>query len=187
MKIISLIIIACFTIMGIFLMYYGFLLKKKGFRALGKPTINPLIFYIGKIALFTSWGFLLGNAILVVAGSPSPQSFYTFTPLLLTILGTIIMVLSFRDLGDSLRVGLPGEETSLKTSGIYKFSRNPIYVGVDLIAIGSVIFIPVIPNIICAVIGITVHHLIILSEEKFLQGRFGEEWLNYKRRTRRYI
>jgi protein-S-isoprenylcysteine O-methyltransferase Ste14 len=97
------------------------------------------------------------------------------------------MILAFRDLGDSLRVGLPGESTTLKTNGIYRVSRNPIYVGVDLIAIASVLFIPGFINISCAIVGIGVHHFIILSEEKFLEGRFREDWLGYKRKTRRYF
>ena len=98
-----------------------------------------------------------------------------------------MMSFSFRDLGDSFRVGLPGETTSLKTGGIYRFSRNPIYVGVDLIAVASILFIPLVFNIICAVIGIVVHHFIILSEEKFLENRFKEEWLAYKKKTCRYF
>ena len=187
MQIVSLIIIACFSVMGIYLVYLGFVLKKKGFRPLGRPTIQPLLFYAGKIALFTSWGYLLTYAILVMAEMPTPHILYFFTPPMLVVLGTIFLILAFRDLGDSLRVGLPGEETTLKTTGIYRISRNPIYVGVDLIAIASVMFIPVIPNIICAVIGIYVHHMIILSEERFLEGRFGGEWMNYRKKTRRYL
>jgi protein-S-isoprenylcysteine O-methyltransferase Ste14 len=187
MQIVSLIIIACFTIMGVYLIYSGFLLRKKGFGALGQPPIQPLLFWTGKISLFTSWGFLLANAILVMTGHPSPQILYTYTPAIITVLSTLLMIAAFRDLGDSLRVGLPGEETSLKTTGIYRISRNPIYLGVDLIAIASVIFIPVIPNILFAAFGIYVHHLIILSEEKFLEGRFGEEWNAYRKRVRRYL
>ena len=187
MRISSLIIIACFTLMGIYLLYLGFILKSKGFRPMGKPTLQPLVFYTGKVALFASWTFLLVNAILVMAERASIHILYSFTPAALVSLGTIFLIIAFHDLGDSLRVGLPGEKTSLKTGGIYRFTRNPIYVGVDLIAIASVLFIPLVINIICALVGIVVHHLIILSEEKFLEGSFGEEWLNYKRKTRRYF
>jgi protein-S-isoprenylcysteine O-methyltransferase Ste14 len=187
MSIISLVIIADFTIMGIYLIYIGYLLRNKGFSPMGKPTIQPAVFFIGKVALFTSWGFLLVHAILILMGQPFTQILYPATAAGIASLGTVFMVFAFRDLGDSLRVGLPGEETTLKTSGIYRFSRNPIYVGVDLIAIASVLFIPLIINIVCAVVGIAVHHLIILSEEKFLEGRFGEGWKNYRQKTRRYI
>jgi protein-S-isoprenylcysteine O-methyltransferase Ste14 len=187
MRISSLIILAGFTIMGIYLVYLGIILRKKGFSPLGKPTLQPLIFYIGKIALFSSWAFLIVNAILVMTGNPSGYLLYPIPAAVLVCAGTGFMILAFRDLGDSLRVGLPGEETLLKTKGIYRFSRNPIYVGVDLIAIASVFFLPVILNIAFAIIGIAIHHAIILSEEEFLEGRFGEDWLNYKRTTRRYF
>jgi len=168
-------------------MYKGMILKKKGFKAIGRPTIQPIYFYIGKVALFTTWGFLIVNAIFVMSGQPSEQILYPIPAALLVSAGSVLLVLAFRDLGDSLRVGLPGEATTLKTDRIYRFSRNPIYVGVDLIAIASVIFIPGIINIACAIVGIAVHHAIILSEEKFLEGRFGEDWLNYKQTTRRYF
>jgi protein-S-isoprenylcysteine O-methyltransferase Ste14 len=187
MRISSLIILAGFTIMGLYLVYLGTTLRKKGFSPLGKPTLHPFIFYIGKIALFTSWTFLLVNAILVMSGEPPADLFYPIPAAILVSAGTVFMILAFRDLGDSLRVGLPGESTTLKTNGIYRVSRNPIYVGVDLIAIASVLFIPVIINIAFAIIGIAVHHAIILSEEKFLEGRFREDWLSYKRKTRRYL
>ena len=154
---------------------------------MGRPTIKPVYFYIGKVTLFTSWAFLIVNAILVMARMPSGNLFYPIPAAILVLAGTGFMILALRDLGDSLRVGLPGEATTLKTNGIYRFTRNPIYVGADLIVIASVLFIPWIVNIVCAIIGIAVHHAIILSEERFLEGRFGEEWLNYKRRTRRYF
>jgi len=187
MRISSSIIITGFTIMGIYLVYLGMVLRKKGFRPLGSPTIQPVLFYFGKVALFTSWGYLLVNAILVMSGKPSGYLLYPIPAAILVIVGSLFLIVAFHDLGDSLRVGLPGEETTLKTSGIYRFSRNPIYVGVDLIAIASVLFIPVILNIFFATVGIVVHHLIILSEEKFLEERFGEDWQKYKRRTRRYF
>jgi protein-S-isoprenylcysteine O-methyltransferase Ste14 len=183
----SLIILSAFTIMGIYLIYYGMILRKKGFSAMGRPTIQPVLFYIGKVALFTSWGFLIVNAILVVAGKPSYHILYPIPSAILVSIGSIFMILAFRDLGDSLRVGLPGEATLLKTRGIYRISRNPIYVGVDLIAIASILFIPGIVNIVCAIVGIAVHHAIILSEEKFLEGRFMEDWSDYKLKTRRYF
>jgi protein-S-isoprenylcysteine O-methyltransferase Ste14 len=122
-----------------------------------------------------------------MAGNPSVHILYPVPAAILVSVGSIFLIIAFRDLGDSLRVGLPGEETLLKTKGIYRFSRNPIYVGVDLIAIASVLFIPGIINIVCAIIGIAVHHAIILSEEKFLEGCFGKDWLSYKRKTRRYF
>ena len=187
MRISSLIILAGFTIMGLYLGYFGITLRKKGFSPLGKPTLQPVIFYIGKITLFTSWAFLIVNAILVMSEKPSENLLYPIPAAVLVSVGTVFMILAFRDLGDSLRVGLPGEVTTLKTGGIYRLSRNPIYVGVDLIAIASVLLIPLTLNIACAVIGIAVHHAIILSEEKFLENRFGKDWLNYKLKTRIYF
>jgi protein-S-isoprenylcysteine O-methyltransferase Ste14 len=187
MLISSIIILFAFSLMGLYLVYISVRLRRKGFSTFGKPTLHPVIFYIGKIALFTSWIFLLLNSIIVMAGDPSEHILYPIPAAIIMSVGSVFMIFAFRDLGDSLRVGLPGEDTLLKTKGIYYLSRNPIYVGVDLIAIASVLFIPGIINIACAIVGIAVHHAIILSEEKFLEGRFGEDWVTYKRTTRRYF
>jgi protein-S-isoprenylcysteine O-methyltransferase Ste14 len=183
----SLIILGCFTLMGIYLAYLGMILRNKGFKPLGSPTIKPVYFYTGKITLFSSWIILLVNSIMVMAGQPSDRIFQPWPAAAVVFPGTLLMILAFRDLGDALRVGLPGEATTLKTHGIYRISRNPIYVGVDLITIGSMLFFPGILNIIFALTGIAVHHAIILSEERFLEDRFGQEWLTYKQKTRRYI
>ena len=40
--------------------------------------------------------------------------------------GLLIVMLSFISLGESVSAGLPGEETKLKTKGIYRVSRNPL-------------------------------------------------------------
>jgi protein-S-isoprenylcysteine O-methyltransferase Ste14 len=187
MRIFSLMILACFTVMGICLVYVAMILRRKGLRPMGNPTIQPVYFYAGKIALFSSWGFLLVNAVMVMAGTPSGRVLCPLPAAIFVLAGSILLILAFLDLGDSLRVGLPGEATTLKTKGIYRFSRNPIYAGVDLIAVASVLFIPVIINVIFAIIGIAIHHVILLSEEKFLEVRFGIDWTAYRKKTRRYF
>jgi protein-S-isoprenylcysteine O-methyltransferase Ste14 len=84
-------------------------------------------------------------------------------------------------------LGLPKEDITLKTGGIYKASRNPMYVGFDLVTISSIVYSG---NLLIAVMGvysIIIYHAIILGEEKFLASRFGEEYADYKKKVGRYI
>jgi protein-S-isoprenylcysteine O-methyltransferase Ste14 len=78
-------------------------------------------------------------------------------------------------------------DTRLSTRGIYRFSRNPIYLGVILINVASCIFFPNLFNVILAALATGIQHRIILSEEKFLEGRFGEAWRQYRKSTGRYF
>ena len=90
-------------------------------------------------------------------------------------------------LGKSTRFGLPTEKTVLKTRGLYKISRNPIYFGFNLITLSSIIYFinPII--LVPGIYSIVVYHLIIIGEEKFLEKAFGVAYLKYKKKVRRYI
>jgi protein-S-isoprenylcysteine O-methyltransferase Ste14 len=87
----------------------------------------------------------------------------------------------------SLRVGLAQGNTSLRTTGIYRLSRNPMLLGLYLIALGSAIYVQCPINWILVIIALTVHHKIILAEEVFLQSRFREQWIRYRNNVRRYL
>ena|SRR5579862_9516903 len=78
--------------------------------------------------------------------------------------------------------------TSLQTTGIYTYSRNPMYMGLLLIYLGltlqfgnwwSLILIPFL--ITC------ITYLVIRPEERYLTRAFGEEYTNYQKKVRRWI
>ena len=183
----SYIVLSLFTLMGIALLSVVILRKKDKYRFLGTPPIDKFFFLSGKITLFTNWGFFIYKAILPKSGYVMVPSWLSWTATGALLVGSVLMIIALFELGASLRVGLPKEETRLKTDGIYCFSRNPLYLGVFLITIGSCLYIPDLINISFGLYGIYIHHLITVGEEKFLDQRFGEEWKNYCRTTRRYI
>ncbi len=154
---------------------------------IGKPTINPILFYSGKISGYTIWIFLL-LAILKIRILPLmlPWNLDIIAYLLL-IVGLIFSFYSLLNLGRSTRFGIPTTKTKLVTGGLYRISRNPIYFGFNLITISSIIYIL---NPIVLALGIYcmgIYHLIILREEEFLTEAFGDDYLTYKRKVRRYI
>ncbi|MHA1291940.1 MAG: methyltransferase family protein [Promethearchaeota archaeon] len=66
-------------------------------------------------------------------------------------------------------------------------SRNPMYVAFFLSYFGTIFYTLNIFIIILSIIGITIHHKIVINEEKFLEKRFGDDYFHYKKRVRRYL
>ena len=88
----------------------------------------------------------------------------------------------------SWRAGIPEKkETSLVTSGIYRISRNPAFVGFDLMYIGILLAFPNAWHAAAVAIILVLFHKQILGEEQFLEGAFGEEYIDYKNNVRRYL
>ena len=90
-------------------------------------------------------------------------------------------------MGDSFRLGTPKEDTSLKTDGLFRLSRNPMYVGVYATIIASSLYtlIPVV--ILPGAFVVAVHHAIVLAEEKHMRKVFSREYPEYCSRVRRYV
>ena len=78
--------------------------------------------------------------------------------------------------------------TSLQTSGIYTRSRNPMYVSLLLFYTGIAFFIGNWWTILLLpVLVIIVTMFIIQPEERYLERAFGQTYLNYKEKVRRWI
>jgi protein-S-isoprenylcysteine O-methyltransferase Ste14 len=105
----------------------------------------------------------------------------------LWVLGFALLFAGRSGLGDSFRIGSPKERTGLKRTGLYRFSRNPMYVGVYATLCAAVLrtLNPVL--LLVAVYVIAVHHRIVLAEEAQLGHVFGEEYRTYLSEVRRYL
>jgi protein-S-isoprenylcysteine O-methyltransferase Ste14 len=154
-------------------------------KLIGKAPINPAVFYSGKIAGYALWIALLVSMINAPAISAWPVS--RLLALVLAALGLILITVSLINLGSATRLGLPEESTQFKTNGLYRISRNPMYLGFDLLTISAIVFVPGFMVFILGVYSIFTYHLIIHAEESFLEARFGEIYCAYTRRVRRYL
>jgi protein-S-isoprenylcysteine O-methyltransferase Ste14 len=156
-------------------------------RLFGQAPINKYLFHTGKFSLYLSWlaGLLQLSGINFRTFGLSPL--FSNGALLLMAVGLTLFVISTINLGSSLRFGLPSDGTDLKHGGLYNFSRNPMYVGFYLLTLGTMLFSFNPAIIIISVYGIVILHFITLSEERFLQARFGQQYLDYRQRVRRYL
>jgi protein-S-isoprenylcysteine O-methyltransferase Ste14 len=150
----------------------------------GKAPIHPALFYLAKICLCLSFAFLVLQAVRQPTALPPLSSSLLILGLLLA--GIIILTVSFATLGRNLRMGLAGEKTDLVTRGIYRYSRNPIYTGIYLMLIASLLYAFSWVNAAAAACTILLHHRIILSEERDLGSKF-PEYDSYRKRVRRYL
>jgi protein-S-isoprenylcysteine O-methyltransferase Ste14 len=74
------------------------------------------------------------------------------------------------------------------TGGIYRLSRNPMYVGLTALLAGWAVFLAVpVTGIGPIVFVLFTHHFQILPEERVMAAKFGRDYLDYKQRVRRWI
>ena len=102
-------------------------------------------------------------------------------------LAVIIFAMATITMKNSWRVGIPEEKTSLVTNGIYSISRNPAFVGFDLLYISICMMFFNITLLIFSILAAVMLHLQILEEEKHMIKVFGSEYETYKLRTLRYL
>lgn len=153
---------------------------------IGKSPIAVPLLVLGKAAMAASLSFFLMKTL--VSGSLLyDNALAGRIGAWLAIGGLVIVVLGFIDLGSSVSVGLPREATVLKTGGIHRITRNPLYLGGFLACAGSCLYCVHLLNILLCGLTVAIHHRVVLKEEKFLEERFGRQWLDYKQRVPRYL
>jgi protein-S-isoprenylcysteine O-methyltransferase Ste14 len=78
--------------------------------------------------------------------------------------------------------------TRIVSHGLYRFSRNPMYIGFALWTFALAILIDSAWTLIAVPIGLVlIDRMVIMREECYLERKFGEEYLSYKRGVRRWI
>ena len=153
---------------------------------IGKSPIPVPLLITGKIAMLFCWLFFIAKTTNLLTMHYDSQT-TQWIGIALYALGITIVIFGFIGLGSSVSVGLPEEQTKLKTAGIYKVSRNPMYLGGFVMCAGSCFYSVHIINFILFAITFSIHHSIVLKEEVFLEERFGNNWVAYKKKVRRYF
>ena len=111
-----------------------------------------------------------------------------FTGFCIGMLGDAVFLLSVLCMKDSWRAGIPDKDkTELVTTGIYAFSRNPAFLGFDLMYIGVLLLYGNLLTLGFSLFAMMMLHLQILQEERFLASTFGEPYREYCRRVFRYL
>ncbi len=82
----------------------------------------------------------------------------------------------------------PGKASHLVTGGIFRFSRNPMYLGLSLLLIGWALWLGTAgPWLVPPVFVLFIYLAQILPEERALESRFGVGYLEYRRTVARWL
>ncbi len=163
-----------------------------------KFKINPVAFAQGKFLDNLSWHLIV--LVLILYGVEIILLYFGKINLVLynknldimgyivLLLGFAVMVAAHTQMGKSWRIGNDNKnKTKLVNSGLFKYSRNPVYVGLIFQGIAVLLLIPNLFSLILVIALIIIFNSIIRQEEKFLEKQFGKEYLNYKLKVRRFI
>ena len=111
-----------------------------------------------------------------------------FTGFCIGMVGDLIFLISVLCMKDNWRAGIPDRDrTELVTDGIYAFSRNPAFLGFDLQYIGVLLMFCNLLTALFTVFAVSMLHLQILQEERYLTATFGAEYLKYRHQVLRYL
>lgn len=188
-----------------FIVYFGIVFviksiivaKKTGKNPIVLPKDNSLYGLVGiyfKLTLFCIFIYVLLFAFI-------PTFYDIFSPiskldtlvmkqigiviLLFALIWTIVAQINMRD---SWRIGIDTKNKSeLITTGLFAFSRNPVFFGMILSLWGLFLTSPNILTGVFFVLGYILIQIQIRLEEEFLVKQHGKKYLEYKKRVRRMI
>ncbi len=143
---------------------------------------KPPFIYLGFLALGLGLNWIWPYPLL-------PQSLrYTLGGALfaLGIALALASIRRFKAVGTSFHTHKPA--TAILTDGPYRISRNPIYIGltaayagIGIAADAPWVWVLLLPTLV------VMHYGVIAREERYLERKFGAEYLDYKARVRRWL
>jgi protein-S-isoprenylcysteine O-methyltransferase Ste14 len=153
----------------------------------GALPISRLPFVAGKLAMIVGWLGIIVQSYLVnlrvVVGSPT----VIWSAVGLEALAVALILLGYAHLGDGNQIGLTQSAVQLRVTGIYRLTRNPIYVGFHLLTVAAVLYTLNPAVLLLGMISIGVHHAIVLAEEAHLESKLGASYREYRASVRRYL
>jgi protein-S-isoprenylcysteine O-methyltransferase Ste14 len=161
--------------------------RKKNIDMDGTPPINRTAFYISKYTIVVLWASMAIQAWGVSLTFFIVPEWIKWIAIFFWVFGFILLFIGRFGMGNSFRIGSPKESTILKVDGLFRFSRNPMYLGVYSTIFAVILYTL---NPILLLVGtfiIAVHHKIVLAEEAHLREVFGEEYTQYCGRVGRYL
>ncbi|MCI8410551.1 MAG: isoprenylcysteine carboxylmethyltransferase family protein [Lachnospiraceae bacterium] len=179
-----------------FIAFYGcyfvklFRQKKQGIQTdqIGKDKVGFVKFVEVTMKIAAVFVFVAGLVSIFIGTSHSPVAVRVMGAVM-SVAGTIVFIAAVQTMRDSWRAGVSqNDKTELVTNGIYQISRNPAFLGFDLLYIGTLLIFFNWILCILTVFAVIMYHLQIVNvEEDFLLATFGNKYLQYKKKVCRYI
>ncbi len=149
---------------------------------MNKPKIMPTTYFLIALLVIPILNFLLPIIRIV----PSP---WNLPGILFILVGIVIELAAdrlFQQAGTSVKPG--AESQALVTNGVFRISRNPMYLGFALILFGAAaLFGTLTPFLVVPVFMVLIRLRFIQVEEMMLEHTFGTAYLDFKNQIRRWI
>lgn len=152
--------------------------KSDSSGAIAPPPVIALVMVAVGVVLGVFWP---------VEIIPAPWQYVAGGPI---IAGAVLLVMSAFRLFQRAKTPVPTYRTptALLTSGVYRFTRNPIYLSMVLLMIGLAVTLDNVWLLALAAIFQQIMRWgVIAREEPFLEAKFGDDYRAFKQRTRRWI
>ncbi len=166
------------------------ILKRQGVEAMQFGKIDKTDFIIPPLMLFY---FYLVFAAAFHWPSVSRQEFFhsdgiAWAGMLFCLAGLVLLFWSLVSFGQSFRVGIDQDHPDqLITTGVFAYSRNPIYVAFATILLGQFLIFSNVILLIYLVGAVGLFHRQVLREEAYLKQHYGQDYAEYCHRVRRYL
>lgn len=164
--------------------------RKRGIQTdqMAKGKKSKELFWTELILKIATYSVVIIQTISIFINTTHPYISVKIAGVVVGIIGVVIFGITVYTMRDNWRAGiLENLKTDLVTSGIFRFSRNPAFLGFDLIYLSILLLFFNWTLLLFSLWATTMLHLQIKQEEKHLQLAFGEEYLKYKKHTKRYM
>lgn len=146
--------------------------------------IPPVVQVVIIAGLMWALAGLLPGLSFAIPGSPLVALGIAMTGVVVALLG----VLEFRTAGTTVDPRVPEQSASLVVRGVYRVSRNPMYVGFLLMLTGWAVFLGNIASLLLLPVFILyMNRFQIVPEEQYMREKFGEAYAQYQATVRRWL
>ncbi len=165
----------------------GVLLRRRGIDMDGEPPIDRRPYYVSKYSILILWAAMIMQSWGVDLSFVEIPKLLKWFALCLWVGGFALLLVGRLGLGSSFRVGSARESTRLTVGGLFRLSRNPMYLGMYATLVASAVYCANPILLLLALFIIAVHHAIVRAEERHLHEVFGQDYDAYRARVRRYL
>ena len=146
--------------------------------------VPPPLIFLGLVLIGPLLDRLFGIAPLHIG-----QPVRSILIVLLVAAGLIIVLAAIRNFARTgTRVEPWAPSSAIVSDGIYRFTRNPMYIGMALVMLGLALVIGSPASIAMVAVGlIIVDRFVIRREEAYLEAKFGNDYRAYRTRVRRWL
>ena len=146
--------------------------------------IPPVVQVVIIAGLMWALAGLLPGLSFAIPGSPLVALGIVMTGVVVALLG----VLEFRTAGTTVDPRAPEQSASLVVRGVYRVSRNPMYVGFLLMLTGWAVFLGnIVSLLLLPVFILYMNRFQIVPEEQYMREKFGEAYAQYQATVRRWL